>query len=305
MIAKAQKSSLHGRVMHIIVKLMLIGFVACSQQPEKNNNQSPSIPDLMDDPFGQLVPPLPLTGDSTLVYLPDLLPSSVQIARIDATENLDYYSNGDSLIVVPKTKGPQLGRLTFTTSAGQVSIVAFKSMKERITIRHPDTADLDVAVVGSFNHWNADAGKMQKTQNGYEKAFWVKPGCYKYKVLTNVSGRANSLHNSNHLAKYASPYSIVCTEDTENRFQLYLDTVDAQTIRFYASAPLNRVWAQWQNHNIDLSVDHHYIDSVFSLTLPKKVEKRQNTLIRVWAENYGQLSNMVEWPLTWGKPQCR
>jgi len=70
-------------------------------------------------------------------------------------------------------------------SRGQAMII--KKGKSQVTfVFTPQNCCDRVAVVGSFNDWQADAGKMAKQKDGtYRKRLQLAPGQYRYKFLVD------------------------------------------------------------------------------------------------------------------------
>lgn len=170
-----------------------------------------------------------------------------------------------------------------------------KSSKEEVTFTfNPRGRNYrQIQVKGEFNNWNAASAPLQKKGDIWEITLLVNKGVYQYVYV--VDGREipdpdNPVSVSNGMG---GTNSIVQVGELPESIPHLATEKHAGTLVTLKSDGVNRVFAFWENHLIDVSK----ADNQFTFEIPRQAAKKERSYIRVWGLGSNGLSNDVLIPL--------
>jgi hypothetical protein len=172
--------------------------------------------------------------------------------------------------------------INFLLTQEDTSAQAGKQQLYSHTFRYYAPQETNVSVVGDFNKWNAEEGRMTKTESGYwEKQVTLQPGFQSYAFLKNdilVRDPDNNDIVPNNSKQWVSLLfipptdEVVFPDELENdlrniQFRLY----NGPPFRFYKEFP-DKVM-EFENRTtltVDLNVTKHFSNVMFEFTIYNK-----------------------------------
>jgi cyclomaltodextrinase / maltogenic alpha-amylase / neopullulanase len=254
--------------------------------------------------ISQLLIPVTLNQDTTVLHLSDFIPQTELIEEVVTHKRIGLELSADKTICTLTTTGADLPPsiiLKIKASGHQYSLLLKRSRKINHTFTYfPFASDTLVQVAGDFNGWTPALTPLSLDSGVWKSNLSLNPGKYAYQLVVNgkwMLDPANSLTIGNNMGGTNSLLKLG-HQIKGKPLQLFLKHTEGDFIVLESRQFPTNIIAFWNNTDISESV---YIkgDEV-RIKVPREALNNENSVVRVWGWNKLGAANDVYIPLKKG-----
>lgn len=276
----------------IFILAIVASFIAC----EKNGKSK--IESSYVSHIKGLASPIKLTPDTTRIRIKDFF-SDIQ--KLDSivwlNQRVSWDNEGQFYLLAPENSD-LISNISFYYDGVKHDVPVFRTEKLKYELSYKtSTNPKEVAVAGSINGWNKNAGKMDRDGDVWKRTFTLDPGIYQYRIWEDnkeLLDKNNPNTADNGMGGLNSTFQVGDPSIQPG----ILTLLDASTtsFSFLATKDIRNIAVYFQNTLVNFSRN----GDTCSVDIPEYAKNFERSFIRVFSDNGKKRSNDLLIPLNRG-----